>query len=63
MPLKKKTRTSTAKNKKTFAFKENAIGSKAIPLVTALKENNRCLASALGKLYYTTVLASLSKPQ
>jgi hypothetical protein len=52
MPLKKntKTRTSTtAKNRRTSVFKDDKIGGRTVPIVTALKENNKCLASALGK--------------
>lgn len=57
MPLKKKTRTSTTGNGKTktkrnFVFKDNAVvgpTARTKPLVSALKENNRCLATALGK--------------
>ena len=51
MPLKKntKTRTSaTAKSKRTSVFKDDKVGPRTAPMVTALKENNRCLASALG---------------
>ena len=57
MPLKKKTRistTCTAKGKRNFAFKDKAsstVGQKTKPIVSALKENNRCLAAALGKYY------------
>ena len=52
MPLKKnsKTRTSTvAKSKRNSIFKNDKVGPGTAPLVTALKENNRCLATALGE--------------
>ena len=66
MPLKKKTRTSTAaghgktKTKRNFVFTDNAaVGPRAKPLVSALKENNRCLATALGKHLFLKALKAL----
>lgn len=54
MPLKKKVRPSTSatvKDKRKVVLKDstNTLGQKTKPLVSALKENNRCLATALGK--------------
>ena len=53
MPLKKNTKTrtgsATAKSRRASVLKDDKVGGKRAPMVTALKENNRCLASALGK--------------
>ena len=52
MPLKKntKTRTSaTTKGRRNSVLKDDKTAPRTAPLVTALKENNKCLATALGK--------------
>lgn len=49
MPLKRKTRTAVARKKRAFVLKNDTLDPRAVPLITALKENNRCLATALGK--------------
>ena len=52
MPLKKNTKartSTTTKSKRVSVSKDDKVGGRRAPMITALKENNRCLASALGK--------------